>query len=199
MAEGEEESAGALPKAMPEMSLTIHDLLRYGYVGIISLSGILYCCALAYNQTHPKPLESVKSLDFISGPVVAAIALLAIPLGAVVYVISRLCFVLPVAMAVEIIYCIVAKAWRAVAPNKKYRAGWKNWVPWILMIFGAQDFPARFMLLRDEFSFSYSEAEFAFFVIREYRRREKGGKFEADGLWPKAVQTQFIVSTPRFT
>ena len=192
MTEKGEKGAG-LPepvKLSDNLAPTIHDLLRYGYTGISAVFAVAY---LKYELADvPKHLNAI-------GPVgLAAI----IPVGAIAYVASRTVFAPAVVFSFELFYTAMVliqtrirgwadRLWGEPRAFKRVPGFILGVFSWCLYCERTSRARMRFMYFRDEFKLSFFESELAFQVVRESGRRKTRGVFEAEGLWPSSVQTQF--------
>lgn len=192
MSEKADKGGGPLEpsKLTDNLAPTIHDLLRYGYAGVSGVVALIY---LNHGLADlPTELEAIGAIGL------AAI----IPFGATVYIASRTVFAPPIVFTFEALYGLsvwIQTSLRAMADHlfAKPRLLWKA-LGCILVAFSSCLYcrstsraRTRFMFFRREFGLSFFESELAFQVVRESGKRKIRGLFEAEGLWPNSVQSQF--------
>ena len=159
-----------------DIKLDVHDLLRYAYIGIIAMAAFVHCAVWPSLSEEKKP-----TLAELSGAAVAGGAVLAVPLGAIVYQVSRTIFVPTAGIIAEICYFIYATyVCKWIAKCCCVRRV-------LSFVCGHAKIPTRYMFLKDEFGYSYMEAELAFFVLRVHRKSADA----QEGLWAHGTQQQF--------
>src|SRR6266478_10102043 len=94
----ENESKGGKATNALDVSLTVHELLRYGYTGVLAL--------VAINHWGGNSIPTSAEFQNLSAWGIAGALALAVPIGALVYLVSRTIIVTPISRFWESVFSV---------------------------------------------------------------------------------------------